>query len=615
MANDITITKLLDDIARKLEELTGTDPETARDTRIEARLARIRDAIRSGVLEAHTLSSHIDVNSAMSPNISEVLRYDGIQWDSALLGIDELADVAIGSLTTGQFLRYDGSNWINDTAALDDLSDVTITAPAGPWTPGAPDQDILFYDGANWVNGQFNLHWINATLDPTIPVGEHVFMMGLRTATGSGYKWLERRYNLDEMSPFYTTGAGYVFVHNGTQWSTQDRPFVRRDGTLGLTADWDAGAFKITADDLEAERHLSLISDDGSNGNDHYFVDLDVNMTNAGFFSNAYRAFYADMDIDVNNASALDLNTYAGFRLDVDYDVTAGSALPTMNIMDINGNLNGASFTFPAIDIALAADNAATTFGTGAMLVNATVAGNRVTALRTEGVTTSTSGSSSDQVQGYMGYAAGPVAGGYTGVTVGVRGFTAQTGSNHGTWALMGTPSAAAPGGLAFDRRVAVGGAGGHFMCNGGSGIFIASTGANFDVPNAVTTTHLDFLNNRGELYVENAAEIDGTLYADGDFDHNGANFGVFSAAPVAQAAAYTQTYSTADRTLSAYTPDDESSAYTGIDNAQVGTVYAQVSDLNALRVAYENLRAFVEDAVQMLNATVDDLQAYGFLQ
>lgn len=93
--------------------------------------------------------------------------------------------------------------------------------------------------------------------------------------------------------------------------------------------------------------------------------------------------------------------------------------------------------------------------------------------------------------------------------------------------------------------------------------------------------------------------------------------WGVFTAAaaPVAQAAALTQTYSTADRTLSAYTPDAESSAYTGIDNAQGGSVYATLADLNALRVAVENLRAFTEDGVQFLNAMVDDMQAYGLEQ
>ena len=47
---------------------------------------------------------------------------------------------------------------------------------------------------------------------------------------------------------------------------------------------------------------------------------------------------------------------------------------------------------------------------------------------------------------------------------------------------------------------------------------------------------------------------------------------------------------------LAAYTSDGEGAAYTGIDNAQAGTVYATVVDLNQLRVAYETLRASYDD-------------------
>lgn len=89
---------------------------------------------------------------------------------------------------------------------------------------------------------------------------------------------------------------------------------------------------------------------------------------------------------------------------------------------------------------------------------------------------------------------------------------------------------------------------------------------------------------------------------------------GAWGAPPVVRPSAYTQTYSTADKTLSAYTSDPESSAYTGIDNAQGGTPYAQLADLNALRTAYENLRTFTEDTAQMLNSVVDDLQTIGWL-
>lgn len=88
------------------------------------------------------------------------------------------------------------------------------------------------------------------------------------------------------------------------------------------------------------------------------------------------------------------------------------------------------------------------------------------------------------------------------------------------------------------------------------------------------------------------------------------ATIGFYGVTPVARPAAYTQTYSTADRTLSAYTADDESVAYTGAGDGE-----AQLADLNALRTAYENLRAFVEDIAQMLNSVTDDLQAVGLLQ
>lgn len=47
---------------------------------------------------------------------------------------------------------------------------------------------------------------------------------------------------------------------------------------------------------------------------------------------------------------------------------------------------------------------------------------------------------------------------------------------------------------------------------------------------------------------------------------------------------------------LAAYTADPESVAYTGQASGVAGTTYAKVADLNALRVAYENLRAGYED-------------------
>lgn len=115
-----------------------------------------------------------------------------------------------------------------------------------------------------------------------------------------------------------------------------------------------------------------------------------------------------------------------------------------------------------------------------------------------------------------------------------------------------------------------------------------------------------------------NAATVLGTLgvsaFVQSIFD-DANEAAVITTLGLRQSSTYTQTYSTADRTISAYTSDPESGAYSGIDNAQVGSVYAQLADLNALRVAYENLRAFVEDVAQALNAVIDDLQAADIVQ
>lgn len=93
-------------------------------------------------------------------------------------------------------------------------------------------------------------------------------------------------------------------------------------------------------------------------------------------------------------------------------------------------------------------------------------------------------------------------------------------------------------------------------------------------------------------------------------FEYSTIGIGFFATPPVTRRAALTQIYATADRTLDAYTPDSEASAYTGATDGE-----AKLADLNALRVAYENLRAFTEDAVAFLNANVDDQQAYGLVE
>jgi hypothetical protein len=67
-----------------------------------------------------------------------------------------------------------------------------------------------------------------------------------------------------------------------------------------------------------------------------------------------------------------------------------------------------------------------------------------------------------------------------------------------------------------------------------------------------------------------------------------------FGLAAQPRPATLTQTYSTFNRTLPAYTTDPENVAYTGIATGVAGTPYAQLTDMNSLRVAYENLRCIM---------------------
>lgn len=87
---------------------------------------------------------------------------------------------------------------------------------------------------------------------------------------------------------------------------------------------------------------------------------------------------------------------------------------------------------------------------------------------------------------------------------------------------------------------------------------------------------------------------------------------GVFGVAPVAQASAYTQTYATADKTVANDTAVDLATTAATQTTPWGFSSQAQADDLatqfNALRVDHENLK-------KVVNAIIDDHQAYGLFQ
>ena len=152
-----------------------------------------------------TINTHSDVN-ALTPNIGDVLAWDGTNWTSLTIGdsitqqqadnivaanakvsadgtINTHSDVQTSDNLTGQVLMWDGTNWVNTTRLLitqqqaNDIlannakvsadgsinthSDVTIILPA--------KGDILQWSGSQWVNSPFPSYGGGSLIVTTTP--------------------------------------------------------------------------------------------------------------------------------------------------------------------------------------------------------------------------------------------------------------------------------------------------------------------------------------------------------------------------------------------------------------------------------------------------------------
>lgn len=110
--------------------------------------------------------------------------------------------------------------------------------------------------------------------------------------------------------------------------------------------------------------------------------------------------------------------------------------------------------------------------------------------------------------------------------------------------------------------------------------VVMAGTGSNQTIVRSMSWS------NTGQITLTDAINIAlGTTTGTQIGTSSSQKLAVLGAAPIARPGAYTLTGS-ATRTM----PTDPSGAYTGIDNAQAGTVYATVADLNTLRGVVSSL-------------------------
>jgi hypothetical protein len=115
-----------------------------------------------------------------------------------------------------------------------------------------------------------------------------------------------------------------------------------------------------------------------------------------------------------------------------------------------------------------------------------------------------------------------------------------------------------------------------------------------------------------------------GTTSAFGWDSSSGPKLGFFGVTKIVRASAYTQTYSTADKTHAALTACYSGNALTAASGTADGTVADVGASFNRTTLnnnfqecatSCNNLRTDLTDLKQLVNSIIDDLQAYGLLQ
>lgn len=112
-----------------------------------------------------------------------------------------------------------------------------------------------------------------------------------------------------------------------------------------------------------------------------------------------------------------------------------------------------------------------------------------------------------------------------------------------------------------------------------------------------------------------------GTTRLDGDLTHQGTLLGFYGATPVAQPAAYTQTYATATRTHAAPTAAALTDSSTGTASQTIGAIAGSGADAginNNFASVTDEINKLIADLAnlkQLANSMIDDFQLNGLLQ
>jgi len=287
--------------------------------------------------------------------------------------------------------------------------------------------------------------------------------------------------------------------------------YVRRDGTLELTAAWTAG------DEITADKFLADVTAEVATTGD-YATDFGVNITITGATTEKYAGLFIDADYAWNTAFSLAGPEYTG--LTIDYDMSGSVFLNSARCSAMSVSWDSSvvhSFTDQRdapIGIAATLTNAGAYFNKGALGVLATSANTagESYACSTEMVNSASSATSA-RICGYFGSGKGGTTGNGTfdGTIVGIVGYTWYAGAAARTMGFYSDPAAALSAGLTADKILSFYATRGQMLL-ANSSLFVANSSP-IDC-SALSPTHVS-TTGTGEGWFASNFEVDGTIYGD----------------------------------------------------------------------------------------------------
>jgi hypothetical protein len=247
--------------------------------------------------EATTLNSiTIYFETPPSSNSVRVSIYAALSGAALTSSLDELSDVAISSVSSGEFLKYDGSNWVNSQippiSSIDDIQNVSAATPSSDqvlawdsvtsqWiaktftatvsqldaigdvtVPSPSSGEYLKWNGSQWVNSNINLssdtngNYVQNLVagsgisisnnsgeaaTPTISVNSTISRSEVNVQTGTNYNLilsdLGKLITMDNSSPMTVT----VPLDSSQAFTIGDKIDILRKGSGSLTITQEAG--------------------------------------------------------------------------------------------------------------------------------------------------------------------------------------------------------------------------------------------------------------------------------------------------------------------------------------------------------------------------------------